>query len=370
VPVETTDLAAYQDVAELMRKIADATLAMASQLRVLFVTNLRWEDLSDLGPDGVVNTSQYYTQREADGMIRSLQELGVTVQPFFSELDFITAVAQGTPRPDDKHEVVFTTAEGGRGSGRRALIPAVCNLLSLPFVNSGAHASSLARQKFHANAVLRQVGVRVPGTWQFGEGRWAGGLRPPAGSRVILKPTYETMCIGIGDDSVQVVDSEFASFVEDKHRRFAQPVIVQEFISGEEVGVPIARIGSTYARPPMAVRRANGAPFDQLPRTFDDEHVRGDMSITPFHGSSILLTVLRDAATTAFEAMEMRGVGRIDLRIDADGRAWVFDTSECPPPLPGGSYALAMESLGFSYREMLAVWLGICLLEFGLLSGV
>ena len=144
MPVETTDLAAYQDVAELMRKIADATLAMASQLRVLFVTNLRWEDLSDLGPDGVVNTSQYYTQREADGMIRSLQELGVTVQPFFSELDFITAVAQGTPRPDDKHEVVFTTAEGGRGSGRRALIPAVLSPAASRFISSEtAFCSSL-----------------------------------------------------------------------------------------------------------------------------------------------------------------------------------------------------------------------------------
>jgi D-alanine-D-alanine ligase len=353
-----------------MRKIADATLEMASELRVLFVTNLRWEDLSDLGPDGVVNTSQYYTQREADGMIRSLQELGVSVQPFFNELDFIAAVTQKARRTDDKHELVFTTAEGGRGSGRRALIPALCNLLSLPFLNSGAHASSMARQKFHTNAVLRQVGVRVPGTWQFGEGRWLGGIQPPTGSRVILKPTYETMCIGIGDDSVQIVNGDFESFVEDKHRRFGQPVIVQEFITGEEVGVPIAHIGSTYALPPVTFRRASGEPFGPNPRTFEDEHVLDDMSITPFHGPSVLLTVLRDAATTAFEAIEMKGVGRIDLRVDVDGRAWVFDTSECPPPLPGGSYALAMESLGFSYREMLAVWLGICLLEFGLLSGI
>ena len=367
MPNAAADESRYGDVAGRLRQIVDATAAVAHDVRVLFVTNLRWEDLVDLGPDGVNNTSQYYTERQAADLIQSLQDIGVTVHPFFSELEFIREVAGRDAPPDGKREIVFTTAEGGRGSGRRALIPSLCNLLGLPFVNSGAHASSLARHKFHANAVLRRAGVRVPTTWLYDDGRWAGGARPDHGSRVILKPPYETMCIGIDDDSVQVVGATFDARVAAKNRLFRQPVVVQEFISGEEVGVPVARIGSSLALPPLAFRHADGIPFDQSPRTFADEHLRGDMSISLLEAPAELVDVLHHAATTAFEVMEMRGVGRIDARVDADGRAWVFDTSECPPPLPGGSYALAMSELGFDYREMLTAWLGICLADFGLL---
>jgi D-alanine-D-alanine ligase len=349
-----------------MRRLAGQTRAIAADLRVLFVTNLRSEDLADLGPDGVVNTAQYYTQAQADAMIRALQELGVTVKAFFDEKAFIAAAtADGLPA-DGKIPVVFTTAEGGTGSGRRALIPALCNLLHLPVVNSGAHASTIARHKFHANAVMDKVGVRVPQTWQFRAGAWIG-QRPPTGARVIVKPMYETMCIGIDDDSVRFVDDEFGSVVEGAQERFGQSVLVQEFITGEEVGVPVLRLDVSHALPPMAFRRASGDPFGSRPRTFEDEHLRGDMSITEFSGATPTVDLLGRAATLAFDALGMSGAGRIDFRIDADGRPWVFDTSECPPPLPGGSFSRSMERLGFSYLDMLAIWLGISLLDHGVL---
>jgi D-alanine-D-alanine ligase len=350
-----------------MREIAEQARELAPRLRILFVTNLRADDLADLGPDGVVNDSQYYTQAQADEMIRSLRELDATVTPFFDERDFIAEVVREERPSNGKIEIVFTTAEGGTGSGRRALIPALCNLLSLPVVNSGAHASSIARHKFHANAVMRQVGVKVPGTWQYRDGQWIGS-RPPSDTRVIVKPTYETMCIGIDKDSVRFVDADFDSYIEERHHAFRQSVLVQEFISGEEIGVPVVRIGESHALPPVAFRRASGEPFGAVPRTFEDEHIRGDMEIVPFAAPGMPAAIWSDAATLAFDALEMAGAGRIDLRLDADGRAWVFDTSECPPPLPGGSFALSMEQLGFDYLEMLALWIGISLLDFGLLQ--
>jgi D-alanine-D-alanine ligase len=178
------------------------------------------------------------------------------------------------------------------------------------------------------------------------------------------------MCIGIGDDSIQVVDAGFEAFVCDRNRRFAQPVLVQEFVSGEEVGVPLARLGSTYALVPIAFRQANGEPFGSRPKTFRDMAIEHNTSLAPFESSDALGTALRRTAILSFDSLGMAGVGRIDFRIDADGRAWVFDTNESPPPVRGTSYATAMESLGFSVQEMLTVWLGICLLDFGLISGV
>lgn len=360
----------HAHVAQLMRLVASRTLDISSQITLLFVTNVSQGELADLGPNGVLNIAQYYTRRQADEIIRSFQELGLTVEAFFDEQSFLKAAVDREQRRNGRYDIVFTTAEGGSGSGRRALIPALCNLLNLPVLNSGAHACSLARHKFHANAVLKQVGVRVPEAWQFKDDDWVGARKPPPGSRVIIKPTYESMCIGIGDDSVLIVDASFVDVVREKYRRFGQPVFVQEFVSGEEVGVPLIRLDKTYALPPIAFLRANGEPYNARPKTFDDENLGHDVSHAPYEPAQAQRRALQEAAVLAFDALEMSGVGRIDFRIDADGRAWLFDTSESPPPLGGTSYAMSMNLVGFPLPEMLAVWLGACLLDVGLISGV
>jgi D-alanine-D-alanine ligase len=176
------------------------------------------------------------------------------------------------------------------------------------------------------------------------------------------------MCIGVGDESIQFIDQDFSVRIEAAYEKFGQPVLVQEFVTGEEVGVPIIRVGSTHALPPVAFRRANGEPFGARPRTFEDENVTQDTSHIPFEGAAPVVALLQQAAIHAFDALEMAGVGRIDFRVDADGRPWVIDTNESPPPLAETSYATAMSGLGFSLEEMLAVWIGACLLEYGLLQ--
>jgi D-alanine-D-alanine ligase len=342
-------------------------MGSAEQLRLLFVTSLRsTEALQDLGSDGVLTTAQHYTRRAADEMVRSFQDLGLTVEPFFSEMEFLKAVVNGSDPPDARQQIVYSTAEGGSGSGRRALIPAVCNLLDLPILNCGAHASSVVRHKFHAYAILRESGVRVPEAWQFGQNGWTGGMVPPSGSRVIVKPTYESMGIGVDDGSVRTVDGEFASFMERRFREFGQPAIVQSFVSGEEIGIPVIRIGETYALPPIAQRRANGDRYAEKPKTFRDEHVKHDLSHATYTASPVEIAAIRDAAVASFDALDMKGAGRIDCRVDADGRAWVFDTSGEPPPMERTCWAVAMEEIGFSLPEMLALWVGVCLDDYGL----
>lgn len=354
---------------ERLRATVDEALAAAPDIRLWFVTNIRTSEFTDLGPDGVVNSAQYYTRRQADEMVRSFRELGLTVEPFFSEIDLFEALLREDVDP--RRRIVYTTAEGGRGSGRRALIPALCNLLGVPLLNCGAHAATLVRHKFHAYSVLRRVGVLMPESWLFTESGWLGGISPAAGARVIVKPVYESMGIGVDDDSVQIVDGGFDAFVAAKVGRFGQPAVVQEFISGEEVGVPVARLGTTtIALPAIVQRRANGERYDQRPKTFRNEHIERDLSHAPFEAPPVQVEALRAAAVLAFDSLEMKGVGRIDFRIDADGRAWAFDTNGEPPPMPKTCWSAAMELLGFSLQEMLALWVGIGLLEHRLISGV
>jgi hypothetical protein len=44
----------YGEVSERMRSVASKALELAPRLELLFVTNVRSDDLADLGPDGVL----------------------------------------------------------------------------------------------------------------------------------------------------------------------------------------------------------------------------------------------------------------------------------------------------------------------------
>lgn len=358
----------HEELAVRLRTLADATLARAGDVEMLFVTSLRDDgEVTDVSPSGVINAAQSYTRRQADEIIRSLQELGVTVRPFFTEREFIRFALGLEAEPTTRIRIAYTTAEGGTGPGRRALVPATCDLVGLPILQSPAHASVLARHKFHAHAVLQRAGLRTPQTWVFDRGRWGPAGRPNVGDKVIVKPVWESMCIGVDDDSVVTVSSSIDEFMAAKAGWLRQPLVAQEFVSGAEVGIPVLRLGAPHAFPGVAFLRADGRPFDDRPKTFRDEVLEHDTSLAPYECDQAQAQALGEAAARAFEALDMAGAARIDFRIDRDGRAWIFDTNEAPPPMRGTSWALAAELLGLSFTEMLAVWLGSSLSAHGLL---
>ena len=354
------------DLASDLRVLADRVRSISAQLRVVFVTNLRHEPVADLGDDGLLNLGQYYSSDQADTIIRSLQEVGVEVLSFFSEQAFIAAATGGGLGSDGKQAVVYTAAEGGTGSGRRALIPSLCNLLDLPVLNSGPHGCSIARHKFHANAVLARAGVRVPGTWMYRTDGWLAG-EPPRGTRVIVKPTYESSAIGVADDSVVSAGPDLSKWLDERVAAFKQSVVVQEFVTGDEIGVPLVQCPNTRALPIVSFLRADGSPYGGSPKTFRMEAIDHDTSYTLYEAPDTMYATYAEDACRAFDALEMSGVGRMDFRVDRDGRAWLFDTNESPPPLAGSSYAMAMASLGLDVPDMLAVWIGISLRQSSIL---
>lgn len=343
-----------------IRHALDRVFALRDRISVVFVTNIRQGTLTDVGEDGVVNAAQHYTEQEADEIIRGFQNRGFHVVPYLSENEFIHEVLNGKLREKSRElPIVYTTAEGGSGGGRRALLPAFCKMNALAYCNSPAHACSIARHKFHANAVLQQVGLPVPAAYMVQEnGRWLGGQQPRIGEKVIVKPMYESMSIGIDADSTQIVDESFGVFVQSRLRTLRQPMVVQQFVSGYEIAAPILVLDETIALPLVAFTLRGEPRFGSEARTFDIENLSDDVTFEHFEAvSESVYGSIQSIAIEAFGALEMEGMGRIDMRIDEDGRPWIFDTNESPPPLPQTSYAKSLQILGFDADEMLAIWL-------------
>lgn len=352
---------AYSDLKIKIEAHKDILARRGDNLTVLFVANLFDGIKTDLDVGGISDTAQYYSSDQIKTIEQGFGDVGVKFEAFLSEEEFMSEALKGKFKSDQHQFLVFACGEGGSGSGKRALLPAFCNLLGLPSFPSGAHACSISRHKFHANSVLERVGVRVPKTWMyFGDNHWAGDDTPPVGTKVILKPTYESNSIGIDEHSVFVFTPDYLGEVERRFLSFRQPVIVQEFVSGVEIASPILQIaGETIALPCVGFETPKGRKMLGTNRTFSDECVTGSVQYyTDIDLHDSVIANFQDRARVAFLALEMNGMGRIDCRIDEDGRYWVFDTNESPPPLPGTSYLTSMEALGLGYQDMLAAWLG------------
>jgi D-alanine-D-alanine ligase len=172
----------------------------------------------------------------------------------------------------------------------------------------------------------------------------------------IAKPACEGSSKGIRDaTALAETRSELELRVKELHARYAQPVLVERFISGAEVTVGVLR------HPPEVV-----AMLQVIPRTGDpdrfvysldakrDWRARVRYAVPPELPPATCARIAR-SALDAFRALGCRDVARIDFRLDTDGTP-VF--LECNP-LPGlspekGDLVIAVRGAGMAYDELVA----------------
>jgi D-alanine-D-alanine ligase len=63
---------------------------------------------------------------------------------------------------------------------------------------------------------------------------------------------------------------------------------------------------------------------------------------------------LRDVAAAAWSAVEGKGYGRVDLRLDADGQPWILEVNPNPDLSDDAGLANMARAGGWSYDELVA----------------
>jgi D-alanine-D-alanine ligase len=312
---------------------------------------------------GLVRT--FFVQRcvsdaELSQITLAFREVGAYVELFEGELPFLEALADGRlqamPQP---LKVVYNEIEGGITEdgfepGRKALIPAVADAYGMTCSNSNAYACALGRHKFHYSTVLREMGVRTPRTWHYRPSRgWAGDLRPIPGMKVIAKSTYENWSVGVTDASIFLVDETCDERVAAIASEIGQPVTVQEFISGPEVGVTVFSCPELNIPPPMKtiLTKAPGDP-DAVMTVYDNLEEKG-IELERYHGPPRVMQELFHNAARAFDVLELGAFARFDFRIDTDDRTWLTDVGVSPGISEKDAAFLSIAELGFEHPRFL-----------------
>jgi D-alanine-D-alanine ligase len=233
---------------------------------------------------------------------------------------------------------------------RKSFVPGVLELAGIPYVGSGAYPLTLTRHKHHAKLVAAAAGVRTAGSvlWTGPEtDAGLAGLTYP----VIVKPVAESSSIGI-ERGKSVVTSPDAAAKQARwvHATFEQPALVETFVRGIEVEVPL--VGFPQLRPLGVVAITLGGEVVQ-----GDRHLASDAVYDDSYGFQTKLPGIDarvvDAALTVANTLGVRDYGRVDFRVAEDGTPFFLEASTHPHIQTHSSFFVLAQERGLSYSQML-----------------
>lgn len=317
-----------------------------SALRVGFTYNMKRIDSDDA-------EAEFDSPKTIQAIASAIESYGHTVVPLEATSDLPRNLTAAMP------DVVFNIAEGLRGRGRESQVPALCELLGIPYSGSDPTTLSLCLDKGLAKQILRAAGIDTPDWQVLTTGREKlKPLRYP----VIVKPNAEGTSKGI--TSASVVNDEAAARAAAKALvdKYGQPALVEEYIVGREFTVGLLGERRPKVLPPMEVIFVNQPVhpvygFEE--KKSDTPHVRFDCPATL---SAVELKKLDKVVRDTFAALGCRDVARIDLRLAKDGTFFVIEVNPLPGLTPDFSDLCVIGKVaGMDHRTLIGEILAGCL---------
>jgi D-alanine-D-alanine ligase len=267
-------------------------------------------------------------------------------------------------------DAAFNLAEGAEGRARESQVPALLEMLGIPYSGSDPTAIAVALDKALAKQVVAHAGIRTPAfvVMTRGDEPLPAGFSFPA----IAKPIFEGSSRGVTDKSVVHDEAGLRALVVEQVARYRQPMIVEAFLPGREFTLGVLGPESSSSSPyiggpgtarageqprvllPMEVRFTNAANPHPV-YGFDNKFYSRDVSLeVPAKVEPALSAELARIAAASFVALGCRDVARVDLRLDAEGRPCFIECNPLPGLAPGFSdLCVIAEKSGLPYEALI-----------------
>lgn len=312
-----------------------------------------------VSPESLDDSQEEFDRPETIEAIRAaLGRMGHTVQLLGDGREFLEKVLA------DRPDFVFNFAEGvGVSRSREARVPAVLEMLGIPFTGSDPLTMAVTLDKEIAKTIVSAAGVRVPG---------GHALKPhesladvPAGRLVfplVAKPAWEGSSKGIRQKCFVKTPAELPAVLDELRREYRQTVLLEQYIPGSELTVGI--IGNQQTANVIGIMRV-------VPRRPGDHfiysiEIKRDYQNQVDYESPARLSAevehdVRRAALAAYHALGCRDVARIDFRLDGSV-PYFLEVN----PLPGlnpieSDLVLLSKGYGWTYDRLIEAIVGAAL---------
>ncbi len=270
---------------------------------------------------------------------------------------------------DARPDIVFNIAEGLRGPNREAHVPAICEFYGIPYSGSDPFTLALCLDKSRTKEILRAHDVPTADWWLV---RSVSEItKAPARASaypLFAKPVHEGSSKGITERNLVASPDALAPIVLELLERYQQPVLVESFLPGAEFTCGVLGNGAEARVLPLVGMNFGALPAGALPiYGFEAKWLwdRPDEPLAifecPARISETRRAEIEDVVLRTFAALGCRDWSRIDVRLDAEGRANVVEVNPLPGILPDASdnscLPKAARAAGMDYDALIAACL-------------
>ncbi len=268
----------------------------------------------------------------------------------------------------DRPDFVFNISEGlGNYRSRESQVPGVLEMLDIPYSGSDPLTLAVCLEKPLTKQLVQSAGVETP-RWRIisslAQARsedWSDFPFP-----AFAKPAHEGSSKGIRNAS-RVDDScSLRLLLEQQLSLYGQPVMVEQYIAGEEITV-----GMVGNSPPQVAGIMRVVPRRPDPHfVYSLEVKRNWREMVSYECPAALPTHVINAVNRAshsvFQTLEVRDVARLDFRVTAGGTPYFLEIN----PLPGlnpvsGDIVIMAGMMGWDYNKLIGSILGSALRRYG-----
>jgi D-alanine-D-alanine ligase len=278
-----------------------------------------------------------------------------------------------------KPYIVFNIAEGQYGESRESQIPALLEMLRIPYTASGPMTLAISLNKGLTHQLLSVNGVPVSPFQVIADAdvRLSRELNFP----LVVKPVAEGSGKGIRSNSLVKDEQSLRRQVTWVTKTYNQPAIVEEFLPGREFTVGLIGNDEPTVLPIVEIF------FDKLPSgssplysyeakwIWDVPKKHLEIFRCPADMSERLEKEIKRITVKAFKVLNCRDVCRIDLRLDINGRPHILDVNPLPGVIPNpdahSCLPEAARAAGYTYHQLILTILWHALKRYGLqIAGV
>ncbi len=230
-------------------------------------------------------------------------------------------------------------------------------LIGKKYTGSGTHGLMLAQDKAIAKKIFAFHGIHTPTFAKSFRGRldFSHDLEFP----VIVKPAREDGSIGIEFSAVVNSIRELMERMDWLHANFDSPVLIEEYIDGREMYVGVLGNDKPEALPVVELdlsKLPDGTPriaAAEVKWGKGTKAYRDTKSAIATDLSEETTATLQQTAVAAYQALELRDYGRVDMRLQADGRVHVIEVNPNPWLSSRAEFAMAARKSGRTYSQLI-----------------
>lgn len=314
---------------------------------------------------------EFDSARTVDAYRRFFEALGHRVVLVHGDVHAVEALrglaAAGTPV-----DLVWNVCEGFRGLDREAQLPALLELLGVPYAFARPLALAVTLNKALTKRLLQQAGLPTPAFQEFA--RADEPLAPALAGRwpLFVKPNAEGTGMGVTARSLVRDERELRAALRATLRAYGLTALVEEFVPGRDVtcgvvgtvgdarGVCVLAVNEVdyaHTRVPADLRAAAGADPHALFYTSAVKALRGAdfRTLCPAPLPPAVTREVQRLTVAVCRVCMARDAARVDFRIDTRGgrlTPTIIEINPIPGMMDESDLTVCARGIGASHERL------------------